>query len=708
MDINATGDVSWRPLVRRGVALLGCTALVALTPALSPAQQADSDDVTILDTITVDVEGASIQPDDDLRSIVARRSTAAGRMSSEILTTPASISVITAKEIRERGAESVEEALQYTPGVFADFYGSDDRFDFLKIRGFDATAYRDGLFLGRPFGGVREEVFAFDRVEVLRGASSTAYGVADPGGSINYVTKRPRSDRFGEVYGALGSFDRKEAGIDFGDNLTGDDTLSYRLVGKFRDADAEYDESRDDAKFFLGGLTWRPDDATNLTLVYDYLNKDGVPGSGGHPVGSDFRRSRFFGEPDYNYRGTDRHTVSLMLDRDFGSGLTFATNARYSDFDTDFGYAYISATPTDGSTIASRAFFGNETSSQQLIVDAHMQYEASFDFVESRSLLGAEYNDISSEVDTLWGPAPGIDWTNPVHTGRPASVPLLASRKSDHQSKSLYFQQDLTFADRFIVTAGLRNDWLDLEEKNKLSGVRNEDDFSELTKRIGLTYRLTSEIAPFVSYTESVSIPSIGVEPEGGEQYELGVKYQPEAFPALFTLSIYELTKTNVTRINPATNLEETLDGVRVRGLDFEVKAELTENLSLTGGYSYLDAEIVDKTDPNKGNRPFHVPEHIASLWANYTVPGWGWIGDMTFGLGGRYTGSYYFNDANTVKTDSNFEVDAAFTYEIIKNTSLQVNVSNLFDEKHVAYGGFGADFYNPGRAITAALRFTW
>jgi iron complex outermembrane recepter protein len=44
----------------------------------------------------------------------------------------------------------------------------------------------------------------------------------------------------------------------------------------------------------------------------------------------------------------------------------------------------------------------------------------------------------------------------------------------------------------------------------------------------------------------------------------------------------------------------------------------------------------------------------------------------------------------------------------VAKNTSLELHASNIFDEKHVAYGGFGADFYNPGRAISATLRQTW
>ncbi|WP_346429629.1 hypothetical protein [Paracoccus sp. DMF-8] len=51
---------------------------------------------------------------------------------------------------------------------------------------------------------------------------------------------------------------------------------------------------------------------------------------------------------------------------------------------------------------------------------------------------------------------------------------------------------------------------------------------------------------------------------------------------------------------------------------------------------------------------------------------------------------------------------DAAVSYQVLDNTSVAVNVSNLFDKKYIAYGGFGADFYNPGREITATLRRTW
>ena len=76
-----------------------------------------------------------------------------------------------------------------------------------------------------------------------------------------------------------------------------------------------------------------------------------------------------------------------------------------------------------------RVAFGNEASDRQFIIDAHLQYEASFDAVDSRTLVGVEYNDMEGDNDTWWGPAPGIDWTNPVYTGRPANLPLIAGHK---------------------------------------------------------------------------------------------------------------------------------------------------------------------------------------------------------------------------------------------------------------------------------------
>lgn len=714
MDIKKTGGDNARRLMRyRNVLLLGCTALVAFTPTVLRAQQAESGSATVLETITVEGAGTFAEYDDDAKSIVARRTTGVGKMAADILETPASVSVITAKEVQDRAANSIEKVVQYTAGVVTDYYGSDDRYDYFKIRGFTPFTYRDGLVVGRTWNGTLEEPYAFERIEVLKGANSSGFGVSDPGGSANYVTKTPKSARFGEVYATGGSFAHKETGFDFGDNLTEDDTLSYRLTGKFQRSDAEYDYSQDDENFIMGGLTWRPTDATSLTFVFDHLDRDGTPSGGGHPRGTDFDRDKFFGEPDFNYDTTNRNTYSVMFDHDFGNGLTFNSNARYSKSRGGFGYAYVfdalgAFDPAD--TMADRYFFANDKSTEQFIVDAHLIYEASFEKVESRTLFGAEYNKLDSESDLYYSPASPINWVNPVYSGAPGSLFLYNSTQNDQKTNAVYLQQDLTFFDRLTASVGLRNDWLDLTETNRLTATTTTGDHSEFTKRFGLSYKITEELAVYTSYAESVAPPSTGNEPTFGEQYEVGIKYRPDAFPALFTASVYDLTMENITTYEAPVYLPATIEKIRHRGLDLEAKVELPNNVNLIAAYSYIDSKIEEPGNANgyNGNSFAQVPQHLASIWGTYTLEGNGNRGDMTFGLGARYTGSYYFDNANTRKSDDAIVFDAAFTYKVQENTTFQLNVSNLFDEKHVANDDGGAYYYNPGRAIYATLRQTW
>ena len=89
----------------------------------------------------------------------------------------------------------------------------------------------------------------------------------------------------------------------------------------------------------------------------------------------------------------------------------------------------------------------------------------------------------------------------------------------------------------------------------------------------------------------------------------------------------------------------------------------------------------------------------------NYTLPGSGARGDMTFGLGARYVGSYFFDEANdSGKSEAKTTLDAAFSYQVQDNTDLAINVGNLLDDQHVVGSGT-ANYYNPGREVAVTLR---
>tara|TARA_R110002049_G_scaffold268597_1_gene445327 strand:- start:5604 stop:7700 length:2097 start_codon:yes stop_codon:yes gene_type:complete len=644
----------------------------------------------------------------DAQSIVATELSSGGKLAGKILDIPASVSVITSRDIEARGATNVEQVLNYTAGVTTDSYGADDRFDYFILRGFDAYTYRDGLSLGANFGSLREEPFAFERVEVIRGASSSTFGVSDPGGSVNYVTKRPRAERFGSVYTSIDSFSSLETGVDFGDKLDEAGTLSYRFTGLLRNGELEYPYSENDELFAMGGLTWRPSDASELTVIVDHLNRDSVPGSGGFPAGGDFDRGDvFYGEPDYNYRGTERTTVSLLGAHDFGNGLSFAGTLRYSDSASDFGYAYVSdGAPADATV--DRAFFASDSTGKSFITDMHLTYESFFAGAASITTAGIEFSWSDESNQRFWGPAPSVDRDTPVYTGRPASVPIFADLDTETEGKAIYVQQELNWNERLIASFGLRHDWIDVTQNNNLSSTVQTNDISETTGRIGLSYKITPDVSIFGSYAQSVVPAGFGVDPEQGEQFELGTKWQPAGTNALLTASVYDLSKNNITRTNPVNNLPETIGEIGVRGLDLEAKAEMGA-YTFTAAYSYLDAEIKENgTSGNVGNRPGLVSENVASIWASRTWDNVG-RGDLTVGLGARFNGGYFYDDGNaTGDTGSFVVVDAAVTYDLSAQTSLSANVTNLFDEKHTSYGGSYADFYSPGREVTVKLSHSW
>ena len=690
--------------------LLGCTALVA-APAFAQDSTAATEATPYrLSPVTIYAQGTA---DDDANSIVARELWVGGKVATSILDTPASVSVITQKEIQDRNAETLEEVLAYTPGVVTDYYGSDDRNDYFLVRGYQATTYRDGLTLG-SMRGVREEPFAYERVEVIRGANSTLFGTSDPGGSVNFVTKTPKFERFADTYLSYGSFNHAEIGVDMGDTLNADETLAYRFTAKVQDSELEYDHSKDDETFLMGGLTWKPTDATTLSVVLDYLKRDGTPNSGGYPLDREYDRSDFFGEPDFNYHDVERTSITGILSHEFGNGLSLQANLRYSDLTDNYGYVYLYDYAGRVGTEVSRFALSSDSEAEELIGNAILKYDTSFSNIDSSTLAGIEFRDASTSSTSYYGAVDPIDIANPVFSGPPTGLVAYQETDTDYSTQSVFLQQNLSFDDRFIATVGVRHDWLDIEATDSLAGTDDSDDFSETSWRGALTYKVTPEISTYVSYVESVAPPAIGVEPERGEQYEVGVKYEPTAINALFSASVYDLKKKNVTIAvvqDDGTITREVIGETRVRGFDLEGKAELNENLSVLASYSYLDTEVVrgdSRGTDISGNEFASVPNHIASIWVNYTVPGNDARGDMIFGLGARYLGSYYFNATNdSGKSKAMTTLDAAFTYRVQDNTEIAVNVSNLLDEQYVVGSGT-ADYYNPGRAIQATLRHSF
>lgn len=680
--------------------LLSGTALIAAGGAHA------QDDLVVFEPLYL--QGASIFGEDS--TIVAGYTATGSKTVAEVIDIPAQVSIVTQKELQTRAPDNLMQALAYTSSLSVDEYGSDNRYDFYRIRGFyanDTGTYRDGLPLRSfNFTGGKIEPYSVQRIEVLKGSTSTLFGMNGPGGMVNVITKRPQDLAFGEIYTTVGE-NRAEIGVDFGAPLDEAQVWTYRVTAKLQDAKEDTDYQNDDSRYIAGALSWKPTDATSLTLLASFYDADGNTGNS-IPVGSTAPRDTFFGEPDFNAMDRLERSFGYEFSHDFGNGLTFRQNARQSSVKMTYEQAYLDGqanlAPEDRTGRNAYLMYGEI---DRFAVDNQLQYDTTFGDVKSRTLVGLDYTNDDLLERTWTGTAGRVDPNNPAYCGL-ACIDLVPGTTTDMAQKStgLYLQQELTFNDQWIVTLGGRHDRVRTDVKSG-EGSNTQTAF---TKRAGLTWKATPDLSFYANYSESFNPLSSGyvpylqaaAKPQDGTQKEAGVKYRPAGTDALISFAVFDLTQSNVPRYE--NFVYSQVDKTEVKGAELEGRMAVNDNLNLNFAYSYWDAKITG------GNRPLLTPEHTASVWADYAFDEASGVQGLRVGGGARLLGARFVDDANSVELGSAVVFDAMASYRLAERTELAVNVSNLFDRDYVSSLNFDktAVFYGDGRTVKATLRHTW
>ncbi|GHC60275.1 TonB-dependent siderophore receptor [Neogemmobacter tilapiae] len=697
------GPAAGRPfLVRLKTLLLSGTAMLFAQGALGQT----ADEGEIIDLEAIYVHGASVLG--DVGEIVAGYTATGTKTAAEIIDIPAQVSVVTKAEMDSRAPDNLMQALSYTSSVSVDEYGSDNRYDYYRIRGFLQTSsgtYRDGLPLRTfNFTGGKIEPYSVQRIEILKGSTSTLFGMNGPGGLVNVITKRPQEMAFGETYLTFGDH-HGEVGVDFGAPLDAQSEWTYRITGKVQNSDQSNRYQEDDRLYLAAALSWNPTEATSLTLLANYYDLDGNTGNS-IPVGSTAGLDTFFGEPSFNDMDRLEKGVGYEFSHDFGNGLTFRQNARQSNIEMLYEQVYL-----DGSSPTGRYAYLMNGEIDRLAVDTQLEYESIFGNVESRTLVGLEYTDDDLSEVTQFGTAGAIDPNNPVYCGLGCiAVAPYTDTQMTQKSHGLYLQEELTFDDAWILTLGGRYDRV----KTAVEGGSGTNSQSAFTKRLGLTWKASDDLALYANYSESFDplaagyVPLLGTaaKPQEGRQYEIGAKYRPEGSDSLISLALFDLSQTNVPRYENLAYWQ--IGQIDVKGAELEGRMAVNDRLNLNFAWSFWDAEIVG--GPDAGHRPQLTPEQQASIWAEYTLAGDGPLAGLRLGGGGRLLGSRFADDANSVKLGSAVVFDAMASYPLNDSTEIAVNVSNLFDRSYVSSLSFDQSsvFYGDGRTVKATLRHRW
>ncbi|MTH61261.1 TonB-dependent siderophore receptor [Paracoccus litorisediminis] len=692
--------------------LLSATALTAL-PAFA------QESVT-LDPVILQGQGSPISG--GVGYTVSTTST--GLKSGAPLTeVPMTVNTVTEQELKDRDPVQIEDALAYIPGIVASPWGMDDRFDQFSIRGFDLGVYglfRDGLInKAQSFSGFKVDPYMIQRIDVLKGPASVLYGSNDAAGMVNMITKRPTFAHLGEAKLSYGSHDTAELAVDWGD-VNADKTLSWRLTGLTRDGANSIKNSDDDRDLLAFSTTWAPTDQTSITFLAHWQKDNMMPNvmvpvagedydTSGGTLPSDFLNTQH----PWNKFETEQASIGWQAEHEFNDSLKVRQNFRYARQTTDYNHLYSSG-------LVAGAPLPDSLNYTAFTVDEKARYWALDNQLEYRGRMGdAEHVltfgvDVSKQIrDGSMGYAdPGyVIALSALNFDQPVTEPgAFNDARTEVLEKGIYAQDHIRFGNGVTVTAGLRRSWVENETKDRLWGMDSAQKDNATTGMLGATWDLGNGFVPYASYGESFTV-NIGqtfggeqYKPTEGKQLEVGLRYQPEGTQLQLAAALYNIEKSNVLTSDPVNSGFQIQTGeVRHRGLELEARGQVTEAISLIAGYSYIDAKVLSSEDGDQGNEPAMVPEHSASIWAEYDFNGA--AEGLSLGGGLRYVGKTWADNANSREVDSYVLADMAVHYTW-DDYSVALNVTNLFDEEYYATcsaAGYGCA-QGEGREATLTL----
>ena len=673
---------------------------------------------------------------------VATRSATGTKTDTPILEIPQAINVVTADQVTAQGARNLTQALRYTPGLntggFTDRNGIADE---ITSRGFAPTPlYFDGAYIpyaGSLGGAPQIDPYTLERIEVLKGPSSVLYGQNQPGGLINLVSKRPTTEQRNQVKLGAGSYNRVNGAIDSSGPLDDQKEFSYRIIGVANKGNQQVAHTHSERLLLAPSLTWSPNDDTSLTLLAQIQRDDGLedyqslPRIGSldrGPTGERINRDFFSGDSHYNDYKRNQYIFGYDFSHSFSEDLKYRSTARYTDVRDRYKGFYLRSFVTDDAgvtdfTQANRVKLDWRQHNIAYTIDNNLEYRFNTGALEHTTLMGVDYRHFNRKYDGLnaYNVLP-VDLYGKNNYDSSSVTPVLDTKWDNTLRQTGVYLQDQIKLDQWILTIGGRQDWAEIDNKDILPGTISSQRDNKFTGRVGLTYVTEFGLAPYISYSESF-LPTLGTaaperggdafKPTEGEQYEVGVKYQPLE-KTLITASVYQVKQKNVLTGDTEYPQYQTQNGeVRSRGVELEIKSSI-ENLDVLAAASYIDSFYTKSTYGDQGNRNEAQAPVSAALWVDYhftqaTLDG------LTFGTGARYTGRKPGDSANSFDVPSYVVYDTTISYDMgkldagLRGLQTRLNVQNIFDREYVSdcNYSFGC-YYGQERVASVEMSYDW
>ncbi|WP_378103369.1 TonB-dependent siderophore receptor [Chryseobacterium sp. sg2396] len=722
-------------------------ALFCFSSVFFTAQQKQADSVSV--TIrTVEVIGRKS------RDYVSDYSFAATKIAMKNMDLPLTLNTVTKELMNDRQAFQLGDVMKNVSGVSPSSY-----YNQYSIRGISQNEE------GQIINGMRTRQNYFlqpmtsniERVEVFKGPASIIMSSADPGGTINMVTKKPLPNPRREISFSTGSFNTYRTTADLTGPLNKSRTLLYRFNGAYQDAGSFRENVNNSGMLLSPSITFIPDEKTsvNVELIYSDLHGNldrGQPIFGAVAGKTDLNstpRSLNLGAPGDFFK-TRELIIMGSLSHYFTKNISF--NASYmkqfwqenlqEHRTTNTFVPDISNNPVSSLammqfvqrkqrwevdnvnvyfnfTYKTRAFF------HQTLVGYDSQIwekqdggrqDAARGFMLKDGTVASSYNPANAdlyqtmEYNGIVLPKPNVypfDLSPGAQNHRETGAyvvnvinPLPPALTSTHAA---YLQHLLTWK-KFKLLAGLRQEWF-----RDITNFKNDNqtsfDNSKLLYRIGLTYSLTDDINIYGTYltgyqpqSNTVSLmPNTGnftgsvsaakFRPLTSDLKEFGIKGRLFKKFSL-SLAVYEINQRNIliNANNPAEPDELVQRGAdRSRGFETEFTGYILPNWHIYGGYSYIDAKIMNDANPVLiGQRKENTSKNSVNLWSCYNFSKVSFLKDLGIGIGMLYQSSKVPWFTRSFELPAYATLDAALYYSLFKSKlQLALNINNITDKAY-------------------------
>ena len=578
----------------------------------------------------------------------------AQRRDQVVTEVPIAIDVIEGDDLRERGAVSLIDVAQYTPGVDIRGPFGDNGYPLISIRGVNTDGfvesisqstgvYSDGVFVSSP-PMLALRILDLERMEVLKGPQGTLYGRNTIAGAVNFISKKPKFSPEGYATIGFGRYNKLTAEAAYGGPLS--DTVAARAAVKYvRQWDSPLenefpglgDGGEVDQLFGRVSLAYEPTDATSVNLEV-HLGRDhsDVWPFALIPAGED----------------SDGDGTLDRLCSDFVNGNIFA--AQKNCFSADaFGSGAL-YNDTDGDPYTNNLNAVGQNRSESIGFSVEIKHD--FGSMVLTSLTGYDNFERRDEVDEDAGPlsvlgtlrnsdveqfsqelrlgassGADIQWLVGLYyswdelAGDPAFTN--ASGRSDFnelktETYAAFGQVEFPLTDRLTGTVGGRWTWVDRSIYYQTSagapfiaqplkdGTSNNFKDDDYSFKVALDYDLTDDVMVYASISRGFNAGTFNsqfinsltaLEPTESESilaYEAGVKAGFAGGDGYFEAAgfYYDYNDIQLVAVEPndtiASNRLINASGAELYGFEAQLRGSPTNWLDGNIGVSYVESKL--------------------------------------------------------------------------------------------------------------------